>query len=84
MPRLPRRESDEHCAFLQGPHCRQGQREFANFVSIARGSLAELETLLSLGERLRYFTAEQTAPCLSLADEVGRLTTRLLQALRNP
>jgi hypothetical protein len=46
--------------------------------------LAELETLLSLGERLGYFTAEQTAPCLSLADEVGRLTTRLLQALRNP
>jgi four helix bundle protein len=71
-------------ANLAEGHGRQGQREFANFVSIARGSLAELETFLTLGERLCYFTPEHTTSSFSLADEVGRLTTRLLQSLRSP
>jgi four helix bundle protein len=64
-------------------HGRQGTREFANFVSIARGSLAELETFVLLAERLGYATPEETATLKSLADEVGRLTTRLHQSLRS-
>lgn len=42
-------------------HGRQGTRESANFVSIARGSLAELETFVLLAERLGYVTPEETA-----------------------
>lgn len=64
-------------------HGRQGSREFANFVSIARGSLAELETFVLLAERLGYATPEETAPLKDLASEVGRLTTRLHQSLRS-
>ena len=69
-------------ANLAEGHGHQGKREFANFVSIARGSLAELETFLTLAERLSYLTPEDTAASFSLAEEVGRLTTRLHQSLR--
>jgi four helix bundle protein len=65
-------------------HGRQGPREFANFVSIARGSLAELETFLLLAQRLGYFAEEDIRVALSLSDEVGRLLTRLHQSLRSP
>ncbi len=71
-------------ANLAEGHGRQGPREFAQFVSIARGSLAELTTLLTLAERLHYFASEDAAVAFSLVDEVGRLTTRLHQSLRTP
>lgn len=64
-------------------HGRHGQREFANFVSIAKGSLAELETFLLLAERLHYLEQAETVEALTLADEVGRLLTRLHQSLRS-
>ena len=65
-------------------HGRQGRKEFANFVSIARGSLAELEKFLLLAHHLGYFTEGDTASALGLSDEVGRLLTRLHQSLRPP
>jgi four helix bundle protein len=37
---------------------RRHRREFLRYLSIARGSLAELETLLVLAERLEYLNAE--------------------------
>ena len=37
---------------------RRHRREFLRYLSIARGSLAELETLLVLAERLKYLNAE--------------------------
>jgi len=64
-------------------HGRQGSREFANFASIARGSLAELETFLLLAQRLGYFAEEDIRAALGLSDEVGRLLTRLHQSLRS-
>ncbi len=58
----------------EGRGC-HGTREYANFCSIARGSLKELETLLEIGA---------TTPAKGLADEVGRMLTTLIQRLREP
>jgi len=77
------RASSSIPANIAGDHGRQGRREFANFVSIARGSLAELETFVRLAERLGYARPEGTATLKGLASEVGRLTTRLHQSLRS-
>jgi len=39
---------------------RRSTQEFANFLAIALGSLAELETQLLIAERLKYVSAEDT------------------------
>jgi four helix bundle protein len=62
-------------------HMRGTRKDYANFVSIARGSLAELETFLILAERVQLLTAAQTGPVLRLADEIGRMLTVLRQRL---
>ncbi len=62
---------------------RQGTREFANFLSIARGSLAELDTALELCVRLEYIQRSHLREIDSLADEVGRMLTTLIQRLRD-
>ena len=54
-------------------------REYSQFISIARGSLAEVRTQLILAQRLEYVTAD-------IASEIGRDAERLakrLNALRN-
>jgi four helix bundle protein len=63
---------------------RQGSREFANFLSIARGSLAELDTALEICVRLGYLKRDGLATVDSLADEVGRMLTTLAKRLRDP
>ncbi len=65
-------------------HGRLGKREYANFCSVARGSLKELETLIEIGERVGYFESGATTPAKGLADEVGRMLTTLIQRLREP
>lgn len=59
--------------------CHRRRRDFARFLSIARGSLAELDTHIRLAQRLGYVDAPRPAPILAQIDEVGRL----LNALRN-
>ncbi|MDO8615986.1 MAG: four helix bundle protein [Dehalococcoidia bacterium] len=57
-------------------------RDFANFLSIARGSLAETETLLTIAVRRRFLETEAAAAAFSQMDELGRmlmsLRTRIL------
>ncbi len=54
---------------------RSGQKEFAHFLSIARGSLSELETQLLISVDLGY--VEREYPVFNLADRVSRLVTGL-------
>ena len=61
---------------------RVSKKEFGRFLSIAHGSLRELETHLMIAERLEYLTAEAVEQLLNLAGEVGRLITGLLKSLR--
>ena len=56
---------------------RSTRRDYANFVSIARGSLAETETFLLLAERAGLLSPDRTRPALALAEEVSRMLTRL-------
>lgn len=52
---------------------RTGRGEYLRFLSIARGSLRELETLLIISERQAYGTAETFRAVAERAAEVGRM-----------
>lgn len=60
---------------------RNSTAEFRNFLSIARGSLAEVETQLLIATRLEYMTKEQLAPILSLQEEVNKMLNALMKTL---
>ncbi len=55
--------------------------EFLHFLSIAKGSNAELETQLELSVRLRYITSSQATQAISLSAEVGRMLNSLISKL---
>ena len=53
---------------------RRGTRkDYAHFINIARGSVAEVETLRLIAERVRFASAEQIRPLVDLADEISRM-----------
>ena len=58
-------------------HGRGTRKDYANFVNIARGSLAELETFIMLTTELELAPADQCAAALAKAEEVGRMLTAL-------
>jgi four helix bundle protein len=60
-------------------HTRESSREYLHHLSVARASLAELETQLELACRLKYISPEQLNHAL---DRVGNLG-RQLPSLRN-
>ena len=55
--------------------------EFMQFVGIARGSLAELETLLTMARRLDYLDEPTYGVVLDDLMELGRMATGLLRSL---
>lgn len=55
--------------------------QFVQFLGIARGSLAELETLLLLSSDLGYTTPNAAESLLSHCAEIGRLLNGLLRSL---
>ena len=62
----------------------QGRRttpDFLRHLSIAYGSLRELETQILIAMRLRYLAQEKGENCLRIAAEVGRLLNGLMSAL---
>src|SRR5918998_5536734 len=63
-------------------HGRSGRREFAHHVSIAYGSLCELETQLLIAGRLDYGDAEATESLMNRIADVRRLTRGLLRSLQ--
>jgi four helix bundle protein len=52
-------------------------RDFANFLSIARGSLMETETLLMIAVRRRFVTEEAAKPSFALITEISKMLTSL-------
>ena len=57
------------------------RKDYARFVAISRGSVAEVETFLLLAVRVGHLTDVQVQPCLQVAGQVGRMLTRLKQRL---
>ena len=60
---------------------RRHRAEYAHHVSIARGSLREVETLAEIAYGLEYIREEELAVFRELVDHVGRMLTRLLKGL---
>lgn len=63
---------------------RTGSTEFAHHLSIAHGSLSELETHLLIAHRLTYLDDAALQPLLRQSAEVGRLLQGLIRSLRSP
>lgn len=62
-------------------NARASRRDYARFVSIARGSLAEAETFLMLARRTALVQPAAVDPVLDLADRVGRMLNGLHRRL---
>lgn len=61
---------------------RGGKKEFIHFLTIARGSLAELLTQLILAQDRKYVSHSQYEEIYQLIDEVSRMSMRLVQSLK--
>ena len=57
---------------------RSSDREFKQFLSVAKGSVYEVETQLLICVRRRYITQANAKPALLLCDEVSRMLTALI------
>ena len=64
-------------------HARGTRKDYAHFVSIARGSLAETETILLLLVDVDLLTNDHVQPALDLCSETGRMLNGLLARLRD-
>jgi four helix bundle protein len=62
-------------------HARDSTKEFVYFLSIATGSLAELETQLLLAERLAFLESETARSRLDECTELGRILFGLKRSL---
>src|SRR5215218_3504611 len=62
-------------------HTRHNLREYLHFLSIARSSLAEIETYLEAVPRLGYAPGERTQPLLELAASVNKQLIALRKSL---
>jgi len=60
---------------------RNSKNEFRHYLSIAQGSLKEIETQLQIARALGYCGNKQIALLLSLTAEVGRLINGLSKSL---
>lgn len=61
---------------------RQHRGDYIRHLSIANGSLKELETQLLITGRLGFITRDQARPVWELTQEVGRMLQALIASLR--
>ncbi|HJQ55027.1 MAG TPA: four helix bundle protein [Gemmatimonadaceae bacterium] len=62
-------------------HARSSRGEYKNHLSMARGSVAEVEVQLNLAERLGYVKPPTLATALDHCDAISRMITNLKRAL---
>ncbi len=65
-------------------HGRKTNSEFANFLNIARGSVAEVQSHLYVALGLNYINPHQFNETYQVLTEISRMTLSLAQYLRNP
>ena len=61
---------------------RRSTAEFVRFLSIARGSLAEVETQIIIATQLSYLDQASQTSLLDAADEISRMFAGLIGKLR--
>ncbi len=64
-------------------HARDSTKEFLHHISIALGSLAEVETMLVLAEGFRYGNSAAIAALLKNTDEEGKMLRGLQKTLKS-
>jgi four helix bundle protein len=77
-----RRAANSACANIAEGFGRYQHKEFAQFLSIAKGSLAEVQDHLTAAEAMGYLDAEATRTLNREADRALRLTASLITHLR--
>jgi four helix bundle protein len=63
-------------------HTRGTTKEFLRYVTMAHGSLAELETMFLVAQDLQYIEAEGLSQLTGLCDATGRMLGSLRRALK--
>lgn len=63
-------------------HGRSHRGDYTHHLSVAKGSLMEVETHLTLAVRLKFAARAQVVPAWRLSQQVGRMLTRLIASLR--
>lgn len=63
-------------------HSRESTKEYLHHLSFALGSLAELETQITIAQRLKYLTQEAAATSVEKCDHLGRMLRNLQRSLR--
>ena len=65
-------------------YMRGTRKDYAHFISIARGSCAEVETFLIIAGRCGFAPQAEIGKVLDMAEEVGRMLTSLRRKLEQP
>ncbi|PZO48021.1 MAG: four helix bundle protein, partial [Alphaproteobacteria bacterium] len=65
-------------------HARATRKDYAHFISIAKGSTAELETLLLLARHTELLSDESTEAVLQKTERVAKMLARLHSRLKEP
>ena len=76
-----RRAASSIPANIAEGHSRAHTKEYLNHLSIAKGSLAEVETHLILSRDMELLGEADLQKCLALADEIGRMLVALRTSL---
>ena len=63
-------------------HARETTKDFLRFLSIAQGSLAELETHLMLAQRFGYVNENELEKIMQLTNETGKIMRGLQRSLK--
>jgi four helix bundle protein len=62
-------------------HARRSDKAFRNFLFIAKGSAAEVESMLIIAEKLGYIELDQQIQLIKKIDEVSRLLAGFIKKL---
>ena len=62
-------------------HARRSTQEFKRFLSIAKGSLAEVETQLIIANRRYYLPSDKLDRMMSLSNEISKMLASLIRTL---
>jgi four helix bundle protein len=77
-----RRSAVSVAANIAEGHGRNTKGQYIQFLGIAKGSLAEVETLLILAKEMEYIEAEGFSVTQMLVVDCNKMLKKLIQALR--